>query len=79
MLVDGLWSIVGTTNFDSRSFGLNDDVNLVVNSREIARRIEQDFRADLETSRRVTLHDWESRPWLERVIEQFSGLLERQQ
>jgi cardiolipin synthase len=79
MLVDGQWSIVGTTNFDSRSFGLNDEVNLAANSQELTRRIEQDFRADLENSHRVTLRDWENRPWMERAIEQFSGLLERQQ
>ena len=28
LIVDGLWSVVGSTNFDSRSFGLNDEVNL---------------------------------------------------
>jgi cardiolipin synthase len=79
MLIDGLWSIVGTTNFDSRSFGLNDEVNLVACSKELTRRIEQDFLADLEHSRRITLHDWTKRPAVERVLEQFSGLLERQQ
>jgi cardiolipin synthase len=79
MLVDGLWSIVGTTNFDSRSFGLNDEVNLIARSEALVERIEQDFRADLRDSRRITLREWERRPLQERVLEAFSGLLERQQ
>jgi cardiolipin synthase len=79
MLVDGLWSIVGTTNFDSRSFGLNDEVNLVARSKALAERIGRDFRADLQDSRLITLHEWKRRPVQERVLEAFSGLLERQQ
>lgn len=79
MVVDDLWSISGTTNFDSRSFGLNDEVNLVVRSRELTRDIERDFESDLQQSRRVTLRDWENRPLWERFFEMFSGLLERQQ
>jgi len=79
MLVDGLWSIVGTTNFDSRSFGLNDEVNLIARSKALAERIGRDFRADLQDSRLITLHEWKRRPLQERVLEAFSGLLERQQ
>jgi cardiolipin synthase len=79
MIVDGLWSIVGTTNFDSRSFGLNDEVNLIARSEVLVQRIEQDFRADLRDSRRITLDEWKRRPLHERVLEACSGLLERQQ
>jgi cardiolipin synthase len=79
MLVDGLWSVVGTTNFDHRSFGLNDEVNLVARSRELTERIEQDFRRDLSKSRRVTYQEWENRSLGERFSETLSGLLERQQ
>lgn len=79
MLVDGLWSVVGTTNFDHRSFGLNDEVNLVARSRELSERIEEDFRRDLGKSRRVSYEEWANRPFEERVSEAFSGLLERQQ
>lgn len=79
MLVDGLWSIVGTTNFDSRSFGLNDEVNLIARSKDLAERIGRDFRADLQDSRLITLYAWKRRSLQERVLEAFSGLLERQQ
>ncbi len=79
MTIDGLWSVVGTTNFDARSFGLNDEVNLVVRSEDLARRIEQDFRRDLANSRRIGYHEWKRRPVWERAHEALSGLLERQQ
>ncbi|MFP5226556.1 MAG: phospholipase D-like domain-containing protein [Acidobacteriota bacterium] len=54
MTVDGEWSVVGSTNFDHRSFGLNDEVNLAVFDREMAAGIEQDFEEDLRQSRRLT-------------------------
>jgi cardiolipin synthase len=79
MTIDGSWSVVGTTNFDARSFGLNDEVNLVAHSLALARRIEQDFQRDLDNSRRVSYQEWKRRPVWERAHEALSGLLERQQ
>jgi cardiolipin synthase len=55
MTVDGLWNVVGSTNFDHRSFALNDEVNLAVLDRELAATIEADFFDDLEQSRSLTL------------------------
>ena len=55
MTVDGQWNVVGSTNFDHRSFALNDEVNLAVLDRELAGVIEGDFRDDLKKSRRLTL------------------------
>jgi cardiolipin synthase len=57
MTVDGLWNVVGSTNFDHRSFALNDEVNLAVLDRELAATIEADFFDDLEHSRRLTLSE----------------------
>ena len=54
MTVDGLWSVVGSTNFDHRSFALNDEVNLAVLDSELAMTIEKDFFDDLQQSRRLT-------------------------
>jgi cardiolipin synthase len=59
MTVDGLWNVVGSTNFDHRSFALNDEVNLAVLDRELAATIEGDFFDDLELSRRLTLPELE--------------------
>ncbi len=55
MTVDGQWNVVGSTNFDHRSFALNDEVNLAVLDRDLARVIEGDFFDDLQQSRRLTL------------------------
>jgi cardiolipin synthase len=57
MTVDGLWSVVGSTNFDHRSFALNDEVNLAVLDQQLAATIESDFFDDLEQSRRLSLSE----------------------
>ena len=55
MTVDQQWSVVGSTNFDHRSFALNDEVNLAVLDRQLAAVIEKDFAEDLQKSRPLTL------------------------
>ncbi len=72
MTVDGQWNVVGSTNFDHRSFALNDEVNLAVLDRELARVIEADFADDLKQSRRLTLemlHDRTPLGAVQRVLE----------
>ncbi|HZM34108.1 MAG TPA: phospholipase D-like domain-containing protein [Burkholderiales bacterium] len=75
MIVDGLWVSVGSTNFDQRSFSVNDEANLNVLDTAFAREQERIFAADLERSRRVTLEQWQSRPWTEKLWEHSMGLL----
>ena len=72
-------SVIGTTNFDPRSFALNDEVNVVVQSEEFAQRLESDFFKDLQQSKLVTLQEWRDRPLWEKAVESISRLLERQQ
>lgn len=79
MIVDEDWSIVGTTNLDQRSFGLNDEVNLVGLDEKFTGRVLQDFHTDRAQSRPVSLTEWRQRPIWERVHEWFGWLLERQQ
>ncbi|HZZ40463.1 MAG TPA: phosphatidylserine/phosphatidylglycerophosphate/cardiolipin synthase family protein [Acidobacteriaceae bacterium] len=55
MTVDRQWSVVGSTNSDHRSLGLNDEVNLAVLDRDLAAVIESDFEDDLRQSRPLTL------------------------
>jgi cardiolipin synthase len=59
MTVDSQWNVVGSTNFDHRSFALNDEVNLAVLDRELAATIEGDLSDDLKQSRRLTLPELE--------------------
>lgn len=55
MTVDGEWCVVGSTNFDHRSFGLNDEVNLAVLDRDLAATLSRDFEEDLRQSRTLSL------------------------
>lgn len=50
MVVDNLWVVVGTSNFDNRSFIYNDEIDIVAFSRELAARVKADFEQDLEES-----------------------------
>jgi cardiolipin synthase len=77
-VVDSLWSVTGSTNFDNRSFGLNDEVNLAVLERGLTARLEADFARDLEQSRSISLQEWRRRPVGERVLAALGRLLERQ-
>jgi cardiolipin synthase len=79
MCVDDLWAVVGSTNFDYRSFGINDEVNLVVKDGETAARLESDMSVDLKHSRRITLEEWQHRPVTERATELVGWVFERQQ
>ena len=79
LVIDGVWSVVGSTNFDNRSFGLNDEVNLAAADRGLARRLDEDFASDLGRSKTITYEDWQRRPLKERVIELFGRIIERQQ
>jgi cardiolipin synthase len=77
--VDDLWVVLGTTNFDNRSFEHNDEVNLAIRDEELSARLTTDFVNDLKKCEEVTLETWKRRPLVEKIVEPFAWLLERQQ
>jgi cardiolipin synthase len=79
MVVDGEWAVVGSTNFDHRSFGLNDEVNVAALDPALAGSIESDFEKDLTQSRRVSLAEWQNRSVWERAMEWAGWLIAREQ
>ena len=79
LIVDGAWVVVGSTNFDTRSFGINDEVNLAAMDPALAQRMTEMYTEDLAQSHEVTYDEWKRRPPWERVQEVFGWLLERQQ
>jgi cardiolipin synthase len=79
LLIDGCWAVVGSTNFDNRSFGLNDEVNLAACESELCERLEQDFQRDLQRSESISYERWRHRPVLERAPELLGWVLEREQ
>jgi cardiolipin synthase A/B len=72
MVVDGVWATVGSTNFDNRSFALNEELNLTVYDSGLARRLEEAFEQDLKYSRKITYEEWSSRGIGERIYEFFA-------
>lgn len=79
LIIDGKWSVVGSTNLDYRSFGLNDEDNMAVLDAGFAARLEQDFNQDLAQSHLVSYQEWRSRPFYERFHEWLGGLIQREE
>ncbi len=75
MVVDGLLVSVGSTNFDNRSFRLNDEATLNVMDAAFARAQTAIFEQDLARARPVTLAAWQARPWLERGHEWLASVI----
>lgn len=79
LVVDRLWSVLGTTNLDNRSFEHNDEINLTMRSERIAARLLEDFSTDVENSVEITLPALARRPLLEKLVSPVAWILERQQ
>jgi cardiolipin synthase len=78
LIVDGLLVSVGSTNFDNRSFRLNDEANLNIFDAQFAREQIAIFNEDLARSRRVSLNAWQNRPLLEKVTERALSIFSPQ-
>jgi cardiolipin synthase len=78
MIVDGYLTSVGSTNFDNRSFRLNDEANLNIYDAAFARRQIAVFEDDLAHSKRITYPMWQSRPWTMKVEEWLASTLRLQ-
>jgi cardiolipin synthase len=73
MVVDGIWTTIGSSNFDDRSFRLNDEVNVNVYDETVAAQMEQMFFEDLARSEEITRRTWIKRSWLDRLKERVAG------
>jgi cardiolipin synthase len=69
MIVDDVFVTVGSTNFDNRSFQLNDEANLNIFDRTFATTEIEAFERDKARSRLVAWEDWQVRPWYRRALE----------
>jgi cardiolipin synthase len=72
MVVDGIWATIGSTNFDNRSFALNEELNLTIYDGGVAERLHRIFHEDLKHSKKITYADWEARGLKEKFFELFS-------
>ena len=78
LMVGDIWAVVGSTNFDYRSFSINDEVNLAVMDAALTRRVGQDFERDLSQSREITYTEWRRKSRF-RIADRLLSLLERQE
>ena len=78
MIVDNLLVSVGSTNFDNRSFRLNDEANLNIFDATFAERQTRIFQDDLQRSRQVTFDAWAARPFREKMKERLALILQSQ-
>jgi cardiolipin synthase len=78
MVVDGVWSTVGTTNFDSRSFAHNEENNVCVCDAEFARRLQTIFTDDIKGCDVMTLKKWRARPIVDKALQGIASIFQEQ-
>ncbi|MES2635565.1 MAG: cardiolipin synthase [Pseudomonadota bacterium] len=65
MTVDGVWSAIGSSNFDSRSFETNDEITLAINDANVTRQLDAVFERYVKRAEEVKLEQWKKRSlWL---------------
>ena len=78
LVVDDRWSSVGSTNFDGRSFSVNDEANMNVYDSEFAQAQRRVFEQDLQQSRRITIEEWRARPVWQKALDRAASLASSQ-
>jgi len=78
MVVDGIWSTIGTTNFDSRSFAHNEENNVCFYDARVAMELTAIFEADAKQCVKVALESWRRRGWFRKVQEVIAAMLQEQ-
>lgn len=76
-VTDGVFSAVGSLNFDNRSLAFNDESVLFVHDEDFGRRMEKLFEADLEYAEEITLERHLARPLTTKALEYFYGAFYR--
>jgi len=77
LVVDGLWSSVGSMNFDNRSMAFNNESNLVVMDSAFGARMDATFLEDLKFSKQITLEEFQRRSVWAKMLEAGASLLSR--
>jgi cardiolipin synthase A/B len=77
LVIDDVWSTVGSTNMDFWSFSSNDEINAVVLNRPFAAEMEKMFAQDIAASEEITWDKWKKRPFVQMVKEWGAHLFAR--
>ncbi|MDR3584909.1 MAG: cardiolipin synthase [Desulfosporosinus sp.] len=74
LILDGEIGVVGSTNFDIRSFSLDFEISAFIYNYKFAQRLEQDFYRDLADSKEIVLAEYKKRPLSNRIKESAARL-----
>jgi cardiolipin synthase len=77
MVVDGMWSSIGSMNFDNRSLSFNDESVLVVLDRNVGAQMDSVFMDDLKWSKEIILEEFKKRPLSGKILEWGAQKLRR--
>lgn len=78
MVVDGVWSAIGSTNFDDRSFELNDEIQMGIIDEAIAAQLEGAWEQDMRFARKIEPSEWRERGWWHRFKDQLAYVVNEQ-
>jgi len=78
LIVDDIWVSVGSTNFDDRSFRLNDEANMNIYDADFARTQVKVFDEDKSSSRLMARAEFKNRSWAGKFLDELAGTLRRQ-
>ena len=76
-VVDGVWSTIGTINFDNRSLALNEEATLMILDVDVGRQLEEVFLDDVAHAVPITLEHFSRRPWIQRLAEKSTFFVRR--
>lgn len=75
MTIDGIWSAVGSTNFDDRSFEINDEISLGILDEKTAAHLDAIFEKYVQGAKEINLEEWRQRGWMHKLKDQAFYLL----
>lgn len=75
--IDGVWSVVGSSNFDYRSAASNQEIDVVILGTDTATSLKQKFNQDIQKVKRIDLATFKKRPLLEKIKEKFYRIFQQ--
>jgi cardiolipin synthase A/B len=78
LVVDSIWSTIGSTNFDNRSFSLNDEANISFYATDVAALMEAQFEADMASSKEFRYEKWHRRDFVQRLWNKIGFAVRRE-
>lgn len=75
--IDGVWSVIGSSNFDFRSASLNDEVDVIVLGHKTAKQLNEKFRQDEDKAKKIELNSWRERPLFDKAKQYLSRIFRK--